>query len=534
MARAKSSLRIPSMLVAMAVIAVFMAGCARYNTFYNAEQAFKEAEHVRTERLKTGDDVTKPTANQAKSYQATIKKCLKLLENYPGHSLTDDALFLMGKSYHRLQQYNSSIEQLDLLFQNYPANPFEEESLFLQAANHMLTGNISQSNNYLDQLRDQFPLSRFQAEAYRVQGENAFSLERWAEASESYRLFVEFYPDDERVGEVGLMLGRSLWMLHDYETAAIFLEQSSAVALEREDIFEAKLLQARCFVRLDRLEEVDELLDSIVDEAEFYEARGMIAIVRAENHIAKGEPGEAEALVSNMPGEWFRGDVQALTGEILGEIYLADWNLDEAYKAFKNASRNSRVTNNPERVKRLNDDLQLMNLTEGRLEGAREQDRPALLLVQANILQLSLDRPRLALDLYLEIGSLAELDTLSAVRGLFGAAVLYREQLALPDSAVIMENRLLETFPHSPQALLLREGTEADLYSYLMERDRERALFELAQGITSTDAHDGSAMLDSRGGIIETPSIGITRTGRYSRWRIRKLEKNAQALQRTG
>ena len=534
MARATSSLRVPSILVAMAVIAALMSGCARYNTFYNAEQSFKEAEHIRIERIKTGDDITKPTANQTKSYQATIKKCLKMMESYPGHSLTDDALFLMGKSHHRLQQYNSSIEQFDLLFQNYPANPFQEESLFLQAANHMLTGNISQSNNYLDQLRDHYPLSRFQAEAYRVQGENSFSLERWAKASESYRLFVESFPDDERVGEVGLMLGRSLWMLHEYETAAMHLEHASAVALEREDIFESKLLQARCYVRLDRLEEVDELLDSIVAEAEFYEAQGMIAIVRAENHIAKGEPDDAEALVSNMPGEWFKGDVQALTGEILGELYLADWNLDEASKAFRNAARNSRVTNNPERVKRLNDDLQLMNQTMDRLEGVSEQDRPALLLVQANILQLSLNRPRLALDLYLEISSMAEQDTLSAVRGLYGSAAVYREHLSLPDSAAIMENRLLETFPDSPQALVLRGGAEADLYSYLMERDRERALFELAQGITSTDSSDGGVMSGPRSGDAEIPMISTPQTGRYSRWRIRKLEKNIQAFQSTG
>jgi len=515
-------------MIALAVVAaVLLPGCAKYNTFFNAEQAFNEAEHIREERIKNGDDVTKPTSNQAQSYQATIKKCLKMMENYPGHSLTDDALFLMAKSHHRLQQYNSSIEQFELLFQNYPANPFQEESLFLQAANHMFTGNVGQSNSLLAQLSDQFPSSRFQAEAYRVQGENAYSLERWEEASESFRLFVESFPGDERSGEVGLMLGRSLWMLHEYEAAAGYLEQAAAIAVEREDLFESKLLLARCYAYLDRPDEVDELLDAITPEAEFYESQGMITVVRAENHLASEQVSDAETVLSSMPGEWLNTDVQALTGEMLGEIYLADWKLDEAAQAFRNAARNSRITSNPVRVKRLNDDLQLLNRTLDRLEGVSEQERPALLLVQANILQLSLDQPRMALELYHEVSSLAEADSLSAVRGLFGAAIVYRDHLALPDSAQAMEELLIDRYPNSPQALFLRDGPDADLYSFLMERDREQALFELAHGGGKDDIGYQGGVVERATGRETTPAQRIPRTGRYSRWRVKKLEKYA-------
>ncbi|MCB1150752.1 tetratricopeptide repeat protein, partial [bacterium] len=202
-------LRLPELAIA-ALLLAGLSGCARFNTYYNAEKAFSDAEHVREERIKTGDDVTKATNVQAEDYRRTIQKCRKLLENYPGHSLSDDCLFLMGKSHHRLQEYNASIEQLDLLFTNFPATPYAEEALFLQAANHMFNGNVDRSNDYLEQLRDRFPESRFQAEALRVRGENAFALERWETASESYAAFVDTHPDDERAGEVGLDLGQAL------------------------------------------------------------------------------------------------------------------------------------------------------------------------------------------------------------------------------------------------------------------------------------------------------------------------------------
>jgi len=536
MARSKRSDLFATIGLVVAAVAtvLLMSGCARYNTFYNAEKAFKEAEHLRDEKIKAGEDISKPTAGQSQSYQLTIKKCLKLMENYPGHSLTDDALFLMGKSHHRLQQYNSSIEQFDLLFKNFPANSFMEESLYLQAANHMFTGDVARSNGFLQQLRDHYPTSRFQAEAFRVQGENAFSLERWQEARTSFTSFVETFPDDERVGEVGLMLGRSLWKLHEYDEAARRLEQVVNTIVEREDAFDAQLLLARCWIRQGRTEQADEQLNAIVTEAEVYEADGMVSVVRAENHIAKGEPEEAKRLLSTMPTEWMRGDVLPLVGEIMGELQLEAWELDEAAVNFRNASRNSRITSNPERIKRLSGDLQVFNQTIDRLEGAREEDRPSLLLTQANILSETLDRPRMALDRYLEVSTLTEQDSLSAVRGMFGAAVMYRNRLALPDSADLMESRLLETYPASPQALVLRDGSEADLYSYLLELEREQALLLVAEIAAEGPVADDSAPTSRPTVGPSMPEGDSPATGRYSRWRLRKLEWNAGLAGRSG
>ncbi len=101
-----------------------LAGCAKYNTYYNAKKAFDDAEHVRDEAIRKHEDPPQPTGLQKTNYEKAIQKAQKILDEYPGNSLTDDALFLQAKAWHRLEGYRMSIRKLDLLFQNFPASEY--------------------------------------------------------------------------------------------------------------------------------------------------------------------------------------------------------------------------------------------------------------------------------------------------------------------------------------------------------------------------------------------------------------------------
>lgn len=525
---ARTPKRSAARLLPAVLLLLAAAGCARYNTFYNAEKAFSDAEHVREERIKAGDDVTKPTNVQVQDYRRTIQKCQKLLENYPGHSLSDDALFLMGKSHHRLQEYNASIEQLDLLFTNFPTTPYAEEALFLQAANHMFNGNVDRSNDYLEQLRDRFPESRFQAEALRVRGENAFALERWETARESYAAFVDTHPDDERAGEVGLELGQALWRLGEYGEAARRLEAAAPRAREREDAFLARLLRARSLIRLGQTQRADSLLNAVSPEAAVHDADGMVAVARAELQLAEGDADGALSTLTTIPDAWLLGDVAYLAGELRGALHLERWELEEAAEQYRIAARGGRVLEDPEGVKRLDRELARYITSEDRLDAATAEERPDLLLTQANVLLFTLDRPRLALDRYLEVAEAAEADSLAAVRGLYGAVAVYRDRLGMPDSASVHAERLLATYPESPQALVLSEGGQVDLYARLLAREKEAALLALAAESDTSAARPGpeaTAPDRPRPGPELLPDDG----GRRSYWRLRKLERNRNA-----
>ncbi len=510
------------LLLAALVPLLLLLGCAKYNTYYNAKRSFDKAEQVREDRIEAGEDPTQPTGPQVQDYQKTIRKCQKLLDEYPGHGLTDDSLFLMGKSYHRLQSYRMSITQLNLLFQNFPANPFTEEAVFTQALNYMFIGDVGRSNDYLEQLADRYPDSRYQAEAVRVSGENAYSLERWDDAAAAFNDFLTLHADDEHAPRVGLLLARTLWELRDFAGAADRLEAVlMGEVVEKEELFDVKVLLGRCLVRLDRRDEAAELFDEVEPEAELYGKEGLVALGRGESAYRAGDMDEAKDVLSAMPDTWrTRHDVGALAGEILGELYLAEGDLEQAVTEFRIASRGADVCRDEQRVRLLNRELQRYLEMENRLDGAREEDRPSYRLTQANVLFQALDRPREALDVYLEVAAAAEHDSTAAVRGLFGAAMVYREALAMPDSADALLARLVDDFPDSPQAHVVREGDRADLYAYLKQRERVVAVAQAAAGPTEEE--------EGLEAPVERPDrpVATRPAGRYSGWRQRKIDRN--------
>ncbi|MBC8425505.1 hypothetical protein H8E07_15410 [bacterium] len=500
---------------------VLAAGCAKYNLFYNARKAYEDAERVREQRIKQGEDVSQPTSTQTGGYQLCVKKCQKLLEEYPGHGLTDDALFLMAKSYHRMQSHRMSISRLELLFQNFPSNKYMEEALFLQAANHMFIGDVKRSSEFLAQLQQQFPESKFQAEALRVGGDNAYSLERWEQGRDNYIRFLESHADDEHAPQAGYNLAYCHWMLREYQETHDRLE--AVLASELEDhklLFEVRLLQTRALSRLDRHEEAVALSEEIAPEAELYVSQGLVTLAQAENLINQGLHEEAAPLLENMPEEWQTGDVKPRLGEMLGEIYLRAWDIENAQLRYRDAVRNPRILEDPDRCQRINKALNEFVTAEQRLDGASEDDAPRYKLIEANILLFHLDRPDLALELYRDVASTAASDSASAVRGLYGATIVYRDWLALPDSAAVMYDRIVDAYPDSPQAHMLDPEGDKELYAFLMEQER------LAQ--ETRLAENGEADVATAGEILEPVPGDVRDAGvRFSRWRERKLRRNS-------
>jgi outer membrane protein assembly factor BamD (BamD/ComL family) len=516
----KSGTRILMIVFAVMIVAG-VAGCAKYNTFWNAKKAFSDAEHIHKQRLKSGEDAAKPTATQIVDYNRAIKKCQKMLEEYPGHGLTDDALFMMAKAYYRIQSYRMSISRLDLLFTNFPSNKFMEEALYIQAANHLLIGDISGANEYLVQLQQQFPESRFQAEALKVGGDNAYAAEQWDQARGSYEQYLELYSEDENAPQAGYNLGHCYWKLGDYELAHDRLEAVVAgQPTDLELLFNVRLLKVRCLARMGRYPEATALADELTAESEVHLAQGPLTLAKAETLILQDNYDEAAPLLENMPADWITGDVTPRLGELLGGVYLHNWDLENAQAQYQKAVSKPRVLDDPQYCKRIADALSDFNNTAFHMDTAGEDALPTFKLVQANILLFHLERPDLALELYRDIASTAEFDSTSSARGLYGAAIIYRDHTAQPDSVDAMLAQLRRDYPDSPQTFMLDPDTDHDLYVFVMEQDRlarELQIAEVSESVTEEIGVEDIAPIAP----VHDPGA------RYSRWRERKLRRTS-------
>jgi len=400
-APARRARRAPSRVTACVALLLLAGGCARWNTYYNANKAFRLAEHQRAEAIKTGKDEAQATTAQKKNYETAIAKAQKVLDEYPGHGLTDDALFLMAKSYFRLASYRMSLAKIDLLFVNFPKTPYEEEALYIQALDYLYVGDLANSTVALERLESRFPKSRFRADALRVRAENHFALEEWAAAREGFAAYLAAHPQAEDGDRIGLKLGQTLLELGDNGTAAERLRAVADGSEARETAFQARRDLARALLRLGRHEEAERELATLKAEAETYKAEGDIALIEVEGLMAQGRPEAAAPLLENMPKEWKNPEVTARAADLLARIYFRQWRLEDAAAQWREAVRNAKLLPDPEGTRALADHVRDYLAAQQRLKSAKPAEVPALKLNQANALLLGLGRPRAALEQYL-------------------------------------------------------------------------------------------------------------------------------------
>ena len=397
-----------------------------------------------------------------------------MLDGYPGSGMTDDALFLMGKSYHRLNSYRMSIRKFELLFTNYPVTEYEEESIYLQAMNYLLIGDVSTSSSLLDRLGNEYPGSEYQADALNVSADNSFVLEDWERAAADYeRYLAEFSGADLKQRDyIALRYARCIWELERYEEGADYVRELLSGDISLEYSFRARLLLSRFLTRLGDYEGSAELFDLLRSEGETWGAQTEVLVSDAENLIAQGKGDDALPLLDNIPAEWQVSELKPRVNELLGQIHLRRWELDEARIAYGNSLKGEAYLEEPEIARARFTVLREYLLIEDRIGTVALVRVPALQLKQANGLLFGLDRPRLALDKYLEILANDDADSNLASRACYGAMVVYRDHVDLPDSAAIYEQRLLDDHPTSAQAYQLRAGADSDLLSFLLDRQQ--------------------------------------------------------------
>jgi len=470
-----SSPRRVSFLVISVILGtiLLLAGCAKYNTYYNAKKHFDDAEHIRDEAIKKTGEAPKVSGSQRTNYDDAIRKSQKVLDEYPGHSLTDDVLFLQGKAYHRMESYRMSIRKLDLLFLNYPATEYLEEALYIQALNYLLLGSLANSQEFLDKLAKSYPESEFQAETRRVSGENAFIMKQYGEAAEEFKSYLNDYPKADERDLIGLKLARCYWEMHDYQPAIEVLQEVSNSSVSADVSFRARLLRSRVHVKMNDFEIVKSLLVELQEEAEIYSSQGQVRLVEVESLTAQDKTDEATSLLESMPEEWQNPEVKARSADILGYALMQRGDWEEAKKEFQLAVRGNDVLDDVDRTRSLLSTLGDFLGAENGLVDASGPKVGRLKLLQANAMIFGFDNPSEAARLYRTAAADTSADSTVVVRALYGAHLAYDEYLDMPDSAAYFANELSENFPNSPQAIFLASDGSADILGHLLAEKKE-------------------------------------------------------------
>ena len=151
--------RIISIFIAVHLLFLF-SGCAYFNTFYNAERYFQEAEKARL--LKAGESL--PSSAKT-AYQNVIDKSIHVIKKYPQSKYVHPAMLLIGKSRFYLEEFTQAESMFRQLKQE-GGEDYESESQFWLALTKWKSGKVQSALDELHSLNKKDSDNQFKAKIF--------------------------------------------------------------------------------------------------------------------------------------------------------------------------------------------------------------------------------------------------------------------------------------------------------------------------------------------------------------------------------
>ncbi|MEE3264450.1 MAG: hypothetical protein VX290_16525, partial [Candidatus Latescibacterota bacterium] len=120
----------------LGLLVAVLSSCVYFNTFYNAEKYFRDAEKKRT---KYERDLGNRSVNQSARrtyeglYEKAVRKASLVLDKHRESDLVDDAMFLIGRALYWKRDYQYASRSLQDLEDNFPNSEFLDQARYWRA-----------------------------------------------------------------------------------------------------------------------------------------------------------------------------------------------------------------------------------------------------------------------------------------------------------------------------------------------------------------------------------------------------------------
>ncbi len=255
-----------SKIIKSLCLLLLVQGCAYFNTFYNAQEHYKDAEKIRIENF--GNQLP---SRAIQEYEKAIEKSQKVLTDYSDSKYVNDALLLKGKSHFFKREYDSAKEAFDKLKESEEAKTADSritrEQIYFQIAELSYEKELYQqaSDNYRNVLSNTISMSRVKEsnlkiiQTYRLLGD----LDKAKSRIEQLLLDENF---NSIKGELNLELAKIELDKNNLDFAIEGLDQVAQNNLNTEISVEAYYLLGNIFLRNPNLD---------FDRANFFINEGM-------------------------------------------------------------------------------------------------------------------------------------------------------------------------------------------------------------------------------------------------------------------
>tara|TARA_B100001250_G_scaffold414539_1_gene453680 strand:+ start:1095 stop:3734 length:2640 start_codon:yes stop_codon:yes gene_type:complete len=448
------------------LIIVSSISCVYFNTFYNAEKYFRQAEKARKghEKLYAGweleDDISdqfqRPRPQKAEQlYDKAARKASKVLEKYRDSDLVDDAMFLMGRSFYWRSEYLRAIQAFRDLEINFPESEFFTRSRYWRAKcleDQRIEG---QAQALYRDLFEQADAEIAASAGWRL-AEMAILREDFVAASRQLQETLESHPNSSITSLLWLKLAISLGALAD-STRFGEMEYALNSVLDSNPNFDQEY-RARLNLGEMRYSQGDvegalEIYLDLLDNSSFRVYEGRTRLLIGKYHEDRGSheraTNEYERVRDDFPGSPASAMALYRTGMLHLQLY---GDIDLAQEYFQETSREKsgsqadllakKMLGHLNRLNNLTLSIQLADsLAADSLITASLSDTSEMKLFdESDIVAVNNKDPNVVVS-----RSLETLDEL------FTIAEIYRDDVGQVDSSIAYYEEIINRYPTSEQ-----------------------------------------------------------------------------------
>lgn len=310
-----------------------------FNTFYNAQRAFDEAEEeVLTaqkefrEKPSFGRQFTIPPTARTK-FTSSIEKNSKVLSFFPTSKWVDDALLMIGKAYYYLEDNVRAERKFLELAVKFPESELIDESTLFLGRSLLRQKKIAEGVKRLEEL-----LEKTKTTDENIAGLAAYDLAHHYFSQNNFEVAEKFYSqslpwidDEEQQALTQFQIAQCLENLKHYEEAELEYEKVNEYSPGYTLMFNADLAKARTLVQRNKFQEAIEMMEDMLGDTKNTEFYVSIHYEIANALLAQGERIAAMHKYQYIDTTFARTDEAAKSYFALAQIFeFVDPNYDSA------------------------------------------------------------------------------------------------------------------------------------------------------------------------------------------------------------
>ncbi|MBD3179332.1 MAG: tetratricopeptide repeat protein [Candidatus Latescibacteria bacterium] len=435
--------------VSAAAAAVAMASlfsCVYFNTLYNARRIYDEAEYRRIEEERS-------LRSLESEYERVVVKCSKILKNHPDSRWADDAAFLLGKTFFRMEEYAKSEKKFKEIIENWPDDQYAPLSRYWLAKIYLAREEYQQALSYTEQFLELHPDHETRFEVLMTAGDIKLQQGRNEEALEYYLGIVEEAEEDD-ISEMAVLRAADMhYSLRQWEKAAGYYETVLRKGITWERQLEISLPLGRCYTELGRCQESIDIYNQLLEKVKQRREKAPIFLGMARGYECMDSLQRAIYYYEDLMGKFPKSTYSAEASYYLGNLYHQKTDsLQKAKEYFGRVAKEDPESEfATESLKRANSISRLIEFEDIEEGEATIEQKAMRNFYKAEIQLIQFDQVEKALSNYQGIVDSFPA-TEAAAKSAYAIAWIYEYKLDEPDSAIGAYTRVARNYPRRAQA----------------------------------------------------------------------------------